>query len=151
MDGLFDTGISIEKLAAFMDGNLMPDEMSEISSVIDGNGDMRGFIEQSNAVDDTISMFTEEDLELPDELQTGNFELPSLVNNDFGHDILSPEGFMNEADLLACCCSLDGETGSLVSGMEHNDYVDGESSVEMDDTDLSANIEHGGEIDIDNF
>lgn len=76
MDNLFNSGISIEKMAAFLDGNLSASEMQEVSAIIDGNASLSKMVNLSDMVDDSIAI---EDFDsLPDELSSMDFELPNL-------------------------------------------------------------------------
>lgn len=78
MINLFNSGISIEKMAAFLDGNLPAAEMRDISAVIDGNDTLLQFMETSSVVDEALSAFSDSDFDLPEVLKTPDFELPSL-------------------------------------------------------------------------
>lgn len=44
MDNLFNSGISIEKMAAFLDGNLSSSEMQGISSLIDNDASLKQIV-----------------------------------------------------------------------------------------------------------
>lgn len=92
MINLFNSGISIEKMAAFIDGNLPADEMRDISAVIDEDSNLQKFIETNHIVDDAIPAILDSEIELPSEIQTPDFELPSL--DDFNHNTvpISPNG-----------------------------------------------------------
>lgn len=80
MFDLFNSGISIEKFAAFLDGNLSADEMRDISAVIHENESLHQFKNINSVVDDAIDAFSCSSIVLPKELQTLDFELPSLEN-----------------------------------------------------------------------
>lgn len=84
MINLFNSGISIEKMAAFIDGNLPADEMRDISAVIDEDSNLQKFIETNYIVDDAIPAILASEIELPSEIQTPDFELPSL--DDLNHN-----------------------------------------------------------------
>lgn len=75
--------LSIEKLAAFMDGNLTNDEMSRISQLVDENTGLRQMLDANDVIDDTIASFDEQDLQLPDEIIGADFNMPDIENVDF--------------------------------------------------------------------
>ena len=79
MDKNIPSSISIEKFAAYLDGNLMPDEMEIISSKVNDDEMMQDILSASKQVEETIEGYTSDDLILPEELNSDNFEIPSLV------------------------------------------------------------------------
>lgn len=78
MDNLFNSGISIEKMAAFLDGNLSASEMQEMSAIIGGDTILQQIVDVSDTVDDTILSYTDNDIVLPIELQLTDFEIPQI-------------------------------------------------------------------------
>ena len=76
MDNLFNSGISIEKMAAFLDGNLSIDEMREVSSVIKENPALGKIVDISDIVDDKIIIENYDTI--PEELSSMAFEIPTL-------------------------------------------------------------------------
>ena len=104
MDNLFNSGISIEKMAAYLDGNLSASEMQGISSLIDNDASLQQFMDASSVIDESISAFSMSDIKLPQELQTLDFELPSLDGNFHGLVTLSPDplSFPNNMMVAAC-------------------------------------------------
>lgn len=83
MDNLFNSGISIEKMAAFLDGNLSSSEMQGISSLIDNDASLKQIVGASARIDDTIGSYTESDLQMPPEIMGEDFSLPDIENDDF--------------------------------------------------------------------
>ena len=69
---------SIEKFAAYLDGNLSPDEMQQFSQQAEHNEALRQLLEASSEIDDAISGFSETDLQLPPEILGSSFELPEI-------------------------------------------------------------------------
>lgn len=78
MFSLFNSGISIEKFAAFLDGNLSADEMRDIYAVIREDDNFQQFMDVNSVVDDALTSFSDSNNELPRELQTLDFDLPTL-------------------------------------------------------------------------
>lgn len=75
--------LSIEKLAAFMDGNLTQDEMSQISQMADDNYELHQMLDANDVIDNTIASFDAQDLKLPDEIIGADFRIPDIENVDF--------------------------------------------------------------------
>lgn len=74
---------SIEKFAAFLDGNLTPSEMQQFSQMAEHNNVLHQLLDASDTVDDTIAGFTDADLQLPNEIIGSDFVLPDVDNVDF--------------------------------------------------------------------
>lgn len=85
MDNLFDSGISIEKMAAFLDGNLSASEMQHVSKIIEKDTSLQKFVEASDLIDDDIAI--EDYSVLPEELATTDFDLPNPENFSVDGDI----------------------------------------------------------------
>lgn len=73
---------SIEKFAAYLDGNLSPDEMQQFSKLAEHNDVLRQLIEAGSAIDDALSKYTESDLQLPEEIIDMDFDLPEIGIQD---------------------------------------------------------------------
>lgn len=99
MDKNIPSSISIEKFAAYLDGNLMPDEMEIISSKVNDDEMMQDILSASKQVEETIEGYTSDDLILPEELNSDNFEIPSLVEESF------PNIASGDYEVAACAAS----------------------------------------------
>lgn len=134
MINLFDTSISIEKFAAYLDGNLPESEMNELSSTIESNSELQAFANVNTLIDDTINGYSEQDIELPLELQSKDFEIPSfsdLVTNN----VSSEDNGIYEELNVACCCN------------EHSDKLNCDSGENITE-DVSGHLD---EFDINSF
>lgn len=69
---------SIEKFAAFLDGNLPQDEMQQFSRLAEQDEMIHKMIDASSIIDDTIAGFTESELQLPPEIAGPSFEIPTV-------------------------------------------------------------------------
>lgn len=58
MANMFDTDISIEKMAAYLDGNLSDNEMSIICDVMEKSEDLKMFAQVNNYIDEEVSEYT---------------------------------------------------------------------------------------------
>lgn len=101
MDNIFSTSISIEKMAAYLDGNLSEHEMQDISSIIDSHVSLQKFINASSDIDEVLSSMSNVEMELPKELQTPDFEIPSLDANI--HNLVSLTPSWDNESAIACC------------------------------------------------
>lgn len=122
MDNLFDSGISIEKMAAFLDGNLSASEMQGISSLIDNDASLQRFMDASSVIDDSISAFSLLDMDLPQELQMLDFELPSLDGDLHGLVTLSPEPSPFPDNLMVAACADNQIEDTIVQQFESGDH-----------------------------
>lgn len=102
MINLFDTSISIEKFAAYLDGNLPESEMNELSSTIESNSELQAFANVNTLIDDTINGYSEQDIELPLELQSKDFEIPSFSDLVANNDLFEGIGFQEELNIASC-------------------------------------------------
>ena len=87
-----DFPVSIEEFAAYMDGNLSDDEMQRVSSVIEHDDTMQDVMDSMEQSELTLSEYTPDDLQLPEEITGGGFEMPEIAdpsavddNNHFFH------------------------------------------------------------------
>ena len=69
---------SIEQFAAYLDGNLSQSEMQQFSQLAEHDGALHQMLDASDVVDNTISGFTDSDLQLPPEIVGSDFELPTI-------------------------------------------------------------------------
>ena len=77
------SSLSIEKLAAFMDGNLTQDEMTQISKLADDNFELHQMLEANDVIDNEIASYDGQDMQLPDEIIGEDFRIPDIENVDF--------------------------------------------------------------------
>lgn len=77
------SSLSIEKLAAFMDGNLPQDEMTQFSQLAEEESALHQMLEANDVINNTIASFDELDLQLPDEIIGADFRIPDIENVDF--------------------------------------------------------------------
>lgn len=126
MDNLFNSGISIEKMAAFLDGNLSESEMQGISSMIDADASLQKFMDANSVIDESISAFSLSDMGLPQELQTLDFELPSLDGNFHGLVTLSPEPSHLLDDMMVAACANAPVEGVIqqLDSEDHESFTD---------------------------
>ena len=72
--------ISIEKFAAYLDGNLTPDEMVQIADIVAQDADMGTLLRQSEIVEENMKTDESIEMSLPDEIASLDFSLPELGN-----------------------------------------------------------------------
>lgn len=74
--------LSIEKFAAFLDGNLPEDEMQAVASLIDANEDYSAMLDDVMTIDDSLDMLSDQDDLVPAELLEMDFDLPEIAVSD---------------------------------------------------------------------
>ena len=73
---------SIEKFAAYLDGNLSNDEMQHFLQLVANNEDLKHLLEASSEVEEILSSYDDIDLRLPEEIANLDFKLPEIENID---------------------------------------------------------------------
>lgn len=87
MDKHFNPSISIEKFAAFLDGNLPQDEMQNIPSTIEHDEALKAILDTSDMIDTTLENDISDDVQIPDEIANLEFNLPNLTENSADFDM----------------------------------------------------------------
>lgn len=92
--------VSIEKFAAYLDGNLSADEMQEMSALVSSDSCMLDIISASEIVDNTVENYTPEEIaEFHETIESSPFSLPDLDSPGLESmvDFFTPE----EGEVLA--------------------------------------------------
>lgn len=149
MDNLFDSGISIEKFAAYLDGNLSDQEMNEVSSFIDSNEKMQNFSLVNNQIEGAISSYSVQDMELPSALQSTDFDFPCIEGA-----VIDSDPFDNsheEVGLSDSCCDVNFEDFQFDNGETDDiDYYDGEMPTNHSD-DVTDDINSSDDVSFMDF
>lgn len=134
---------NIEKFAAFIDGNLSQNEMQHFSRLAENENALHQLLDASLVVDNTITSLTDSDLQLPPEIVTSDFELPTIPTEGISPLVaLSPEPmddmFAANAtytdDDISMLSDINYENHSIIGGelqdessrlMSENDGIDG--------------------------
>lgn len=113
-------------MVAFLDGNLSASEMQGISSLIDNDVSLQQFMDASSVIDESISAFSMSDIALPQELQTLDFELPSLDGNSHGLVTLSPEPLPFPDNMMVAACANAPVEGVIqqLDSEDHKSFTD---------------------------
>ena len=119
---------SIEKFAAYLDGNLSQDEMLQFSQLATHNEDLMNLIEANAAVNETLASYDGTDLQLPDEIAGWDFNLPEIEyieKSEFvGDSFLENVTLYNQEDLHAVDKILDEVFDDDVETEENNIDLD---------------------------
>lgn len=115
MSNLFETGVSIEKMAAYLDGNVYSEEAQKISSLISSNDDLKQFVESNDAIDEGIEEFYSLGGEMPEEISNLDFDLPDV---SVGDEISEASDILSEG-----CDSLPVNHSQTENNMEENSPV----------------------------
>lgn len=99
--------VSIEELAAYLDGNLAEDERRRVASVIEKDDTMQDIMDGMEQAEEELAACAPEDMQLPGELAGADFDLPDLDrhgayrDNRFGPFLAAcfavPTGLFEEA------------------------------------------------------
>lgn len=143
-----DNSFSIEKFAAFLDGNLLPEEMEQISSEVNNDEMMRDILSASKQVDETIDSFTPEDLVLPDELSSYDFEFPLLSEESV------PYVATGDCEVAACASPIVDDFGSIegdnisseVTDTNEDQIIDNSNDSFTSDTNIITNENDGDSV-----
>ena len=81
MDKYFMPPVSIEKFAAYLDGNLSDDEMNRIDALVSTNPDMEELVAISDEVDEDIQVYMQDEFAYEADmtaLEESDFDIPNL-------------------------------------------------------------------------
>lgn len=72
----FHPDMSVEKMAAWLDGNLSVEEMTQMAEQINADPMLEEVVAMSDEIDNDIEAFEASGEQLPEELQDDDFDLP---------------------------------------------------------------------------
>lgn len=145
MDKLFNSGISIEEMAAFLDGNLSASDMQKMSSLIEKDDSLKEIIELSDQIDDNLINESSDTFDIPFDILSTEFQLPEISFEEYSNEH-TQFGFDENFDV--------GQQDSPIEDMFSqetleffidNDFSDDDHSI-IDDADEIQNLD-----DIDNL
>ena len=115
------SSLSVERFAAYLDGNLSPEEMNEMEMLIAGSPEMEDLVRLSDSIDEQMQRFEFEGVEgtAPEAfLETDDFDIPDL-------------GALKDPGRLATVAIEDHAPGNEPSSGDPNgsDGFDGEDCV----------------------
>lgn len=119
MDKHFNPSISIEKFAAFLDGNLPQDEMQNISSTIEHDEALKTILDTSNMIDTTLENIPD-DVQIPDEIANLEFDLPNLTDNSVDFDMFHIE----DTPTISTCADDSFYSDTDDVSLDINDSID---------------------------
>ncbi len=143
-----DFPVSIEEFAAYMDGNLSDDEMQRVSSVIEHDDMMQDVMDSMEQSELTLSEYTPDDLQLPEEITGGGFEMPEIAESPA---FIDPDFYINPMTHVAACAAMPLSLSSIgdflhlnneVEEVEGNDDVEVDSPFHYTDEDVSHDFLH---------
>lgn len=130
-----DLPLSIEELAAYLDGNLSDAEMQHVASVIESSDPMQSIMDGLEQAEDTFAGYGAEDVQLPEELAEWNFEVPEM---DLISDVeVNEDNFYAYGSFDGRCMEDDYEVRDLYSDVDHQEIS---NDIEMYDSDLDDSI-----------
>lgn len=116
---------SIEQFAAYLDGNLSQSEMQQISQLAEHDGALHQLLDANSVVDNTLAGFTDSDLQLPPEIASSEFELPTIPTDGISPLVtLSPDPMDDMLVAAAACADEDISMFSDVNPKDHSSIGD---------------------------
>ena len=116
-----DFPVSIEEFAAYMDGNLSDDEMQRVSSVIEHDDMMQDVMDSMEQSELTLSEYTPDDLQLPEEITGGGFEMPEIAESPA---FIDSDFYINPMTHVAACAAMPLSLSSIGDFFHLNDEVE---------------------------
>ena len=104
MDKFFMPPVSIEKFAAYLDGNLSDDEMNRIDALVSTNPDMEELVTVSDEVDEDIQVYMQDEFAYEADmtvLEDSDFDIPNLEAD------LTPHIGTDTPDYREVACAAD--------------------------------------------
>lgn len=114
------TLLSIEKFAAFLDGNLSQNEMLQFSNLAEHDSVLHQLLDASNAIDNTIVDSTDAGLQFPQEIVGFDFELPTIPTEGISPLVTLTLEPMD--DLLVASAACANEDNSLFPDVNTEDH-----------------------------
>lgn len=131
---------SIEKFAAFLDGNLPQDEMQQFSQMAELDSVLHQLLNASEVVDNTLAGFIDADMQLPEEIVNSSFDIPTIPTDEMTHYAPLMPDLANESLIMANCS--DDDVLSCSSDLQnmHSINSDGELANQLTDhVEITAN------------
>lgn len=104
MDKNFMPPVSIEKFAAYLDGNLSEDEMNRIDTLVSTNPDMEELVAISDEVDEDIQIYMQDEFAYEADmtaLEDSDFDIPNLDAD------IPPHTGTDNSDYREVACAAD--------------------------------------------
>ena len=79
--------VSIEKFAAYLDGNLTEEGMNEVASAIHADDSLQDILSSGYMVDEMLSTYDDWNQIVPDDIFTDSFDIPNIEENLDASDI----------------------------------------------------------------
>lgn len=112
---------SIEKFAAFLDGNLPQDEIQQFSRLAEQDEMIHKIIDASSIINDTIAGFTESDMQLPPEIAGSSFEIPSIPSIGISPLVTLTPSPTDDLMVVAACADEDFHCFSDNTSLDNHD------------------------------
>ena len=109
----------IEQFAAYLDGNLSQSEMQQFSQLAEHESALHQLLDASSVVDNTLASFTDSDLQLPPEIASLEFELPTIPLDGISPLVTLSPGPVD--DMLVAAAAYADEDISAFSDVNFNE------------------------------
>ena len=138
--------ISIERYAAYLDGNLPDEEMQQMDAFIENDTDMQAILEADDSIEAVPDMDLSGNEPVPYGIELSSIELPSLdFGSPFESDSFVDDFFPMDGDRFG------EETGSIMNDvvnhhefMDETDYIDDNLEIEDSSLGLAGSEDESG-------
>lgn len=147
---MFDNiqSLSTEKFAAFLDGNLPAAEMTTIKELANQDGVIHDLVSANENIESYLSKYLDSGIQVPAEILSDNFELPSLSDNapllDFTsilplQEFIDTDAVANEQPSISELVALQPENTEIQYGIDDgtNQFNDDITSKSDSDNSIS--------------
>lgn len=138
--------ISVEEFAAYLDGNLSMQEANRITDLAQEDESFKRLLDANDVIDKTLSSYSGKDLELPQEIESLSFELPSLHDDNHHFVALSLEPNLFTGLAATACADTDFNIDDIDKNLGDLQTTDSEVGIQpthedgsMIDPELTSN------------
>jgi hypothetical protein len=142
MDRNFVPPVSIEKFAAYLDGNLSEEEMDSIDALVSSNPDMEELVSISDEIDEDVQMYLQDEFAYEADmtaLEDSDFDIPNLDAN------ITPQIENDDLKQRDVACAAE-ETNEIDDLSEYDKYDKNEEELLENDEKSEQQTESSTEV-----
>lgn len=142
MDSHFKPSVSIEKFAAYLDGNLPESEMRRVASLIENDDALKSILDVSEQVDASLEDYSSDGMQIPEDIVNLNFELPCINDPSAPLDMVPIDGALMLDDVVACT-----EEPFVIDSDSNDHLYANDSSIDNQNYSDDCNMDDCSELD----
>ena len=146
MDKNYMPPVSIEKFAAYLDGNLSEDEMNRIDTLVSTNSDMEELVSISDEVDEDIQIYMQDEFAYEADmtaLEDSDFDIPNIDAD------IPPHTGTDNLDYREVACAADAADD--ITDIDEPHPLNDEGEMVEDDFENDEFLSHKDEDTISNI